>query len=688
MIDRNTHKKKASFNKLTTIYIALLISTLLTACNTSSASKPEDDNNNKPGGDLATNVKALNVETPEDRAKSIFLQDSVENIQRFSVTLDTQPENGELRNDNNLLYTYTPKLNFFGNDSFKFTVKDDQGSSVQRTVTIRVTPVNDAPVLITRNFNAIKNQTTELHLQATDIENDEISFIPASSTLLGATLNCNNAICSYTPPIGAIGQDSFSVTSVDINNATSTSTVTVNITSTLVNEKVQNFNQIKIPYNPVVSRIDTAHDIKLQVVAGDNAIQLSWETENNGLIKKIVRKQGDCSLNESDGTSVTDSVINNRLIDHDPTLINGVEYCYTVFINDSTHKLFPLTAVKVTPIISIARYPFSGANWNDYIQIDGTSINKLSDTACSADDLSREKTSCIHAGEIRQFEIPGLDSCDGITANDALGSFNWTCSESTFPVRIISTGLKNNKALSDLINFDTVKWRTNFVTISGNGFTYSSTPDVWWKNSISSVTATNIDTHQSLASQGTIYLLDPIDSAGNYAIDANNIGLLIKPGRTLTGATTHIYPSAAITLRAINNKSIRRSFLWIEGEINAFNNENGIYANNVSYAVFNNLVIFNAQENGLKMENTLNSYAKNIQIINTSDTTAGNDVVINNSKKIALSHIKTSDHSNCSVSITHSSNITLTSNTCHVSRTTNANVSPDWTDGSVIIQLN
>jgi len=100
-----------------------------------------------------------------------------------------------------------------------------------------------------------------------------------------------------------------------------------------------------------------------------------------------------------------------------------------------------------------------------------------------------------------------------------------------------------------------------------------------------------------------------------------------------------------ITLSGSDSKPNRRNFIWIEGKINVLNIENGIYANQLSYVVFNN-----------------------IKTSHTSSTTIGNDIVINNSKKIALSHIETSDYSNCGISIAQSSNITFSNNTCQVSR--------------------
>ncbi len=42
--------------------------------------------------------------------------------------------------------TYTPNANFFGADSFTYTVSDGNGGTATATVSVTVTPVNDPPV--------------------------------------------------------------------------------------------------------------------------------------------------------------------------------------------------------------------------------------------------------------------------------------------------------------------------------------------------------------------------------------------------------------------------------------------------------------------------------------------------------------------------------------------------------------
>ncbi|MCY9850831.1 cadherin-like domain-containing protein, partial [Pectobacterium jejuense] len=65
----------------------------------------------------------------------------------LSYTVGTPPANGTLTlNGATGQYTYTPGANFNGNDRFVVTVSDGNGGTTTSTVSIGITPVNDAPV--------------------------------------------------------------------------------------------------------------------------------------------------------------------------------------------------------------------------------------------------------------------------------------------------------------------------------------------------------------------------------------------------------------------------------------------------------------------------------------------------------------------------------------------------------------
>ena len=55
--------------------------------------------------------------------------------------------------------TYTPAQDYNGPDSFTFTVNDGSLTSAVATVSITVTPVNDAPVAVDDAYNLFKNTT-------------------------------------------------------------------------------------------------------------------------------------------------------------------------------------------------------------------------------------------------------------------------------------------------------------------------------------------------------------------------------------------------------------------------------------------------------------------------------------------------------------------------------------------------
>jgi hypothetical protein len=85
------------------------------------------------------------VTTAEDTAKAITLTSSdIEGSARtYSIVI--QPAHGTLSGISPDL-TYTPTLNYNGEDSFTFKVNDGELDSAAAIVSITVTPVNDAPV--------------------------------------------------------------------------------------------------------------------------------------------------------------------------------------------------------------------------------------------------------------------------------------------------------------------------------------------------------------------------------------------------------------------------------------------------------------------------------------------------------------------------------------------------------------
>src|SRR5207237_10411132 len=129
--------------------------------------------------------------------------------------------------DRNLIYTPAGNLN--GSESFTFKLNDGTVDGNTATVSITVTPVNDAPTANAQNVTTAEDNAANISLTGSDVDGDALTFAivagPVHGTLTGAGANR-----TYTPDANYNGPDSFTFKvndgAVDGNNATVTITVT------------------------------------------------------------------------------------------------------------------------------------------------------------------------------------------------------------------------------------------------------------------------------------------------------------------------------------------------------------------------------------------------------------------------------------------------------------------------------
>ena len=138
-------------------------------------------------------------------------------IDPATVTITAQPMHGSLQVDPVTgASTYTPALNFFGFDSFRYRVKDFGGlASNIATVSITVNPLNDVPVAISDTYlvkeDTARTVTAAKGLQAndTDIDGGTLTVTPVLGPAHGTlTLNPDGAF-TYIPAENYFGSDSF-----------------------------------------------------------------------------------------------------------------------------------------------------------------------------------------------------------------------------------------------------------------------------------------------------------------------------------------------------------------------------------------------------------------------------------------------------------------------------------------------
>ena len=139
-------------------------------------------------------------------------------------------------------FDYTPDANFFGTDSFTYRIDQEGNSAVQSnvsTVSITITPVNDAPVApdlggVQATVAEDATLTIDLLAQATDVEGDTLTTALVAGPQHG-TLSVNaDGTFSYAADANYFGSDSFTYRVTD--GSLESGIATVNLTITAVND--------------------------------------------------------------------------------------------------------------------------------------------------------------------------------------------------------------------------------------------------------------------------------------------------------------------------------------------------------------------------------------------------------------------------------------------------------------------
>ncbi len=133
----------------------------------------------------------------------------------LTAVLVSGPTNGILNLSSGGSFTYTPDLNFNGNDSFMYQALDGQSSLGTATVTITVNPVNDPPILPPQADRTISEwETLVVTNTATDVEvpPEELSYILLNAPD-GAIID-SGGIITWTPSIIQIPSTNVFITVV------------------------------------------------------------------------------------------------------------------------------------------------------------------------------------------------------------------------------------------------------------------------------------------------------------------------------------------------------------------------------------------------------------------------------------------------------------------------------------------
>ncbi len=175
------------------------------------------------------------VSTNEDSAVTsgnLLANDTDSDNDSLSISAVTQGSHGSVVNNGDGTVSYTPEADYYGLDSFTYTVSDGNGGTANGTVNVTIAAQPDAPVITAAaNQALVATQRLTFSVSATDKDNDGVSF--TFSTLPAGAKFADNgdgtATFDWTSGKGQAGDYTIQVTAKDDSAQALTATKSIKI---------------------------------------------------------------------------------------------------------------------------------------------------------------------------------------------------------------------------------------------------------------------------------------------------------------------------------------------------------------------------------------------------------------------------------------------------------------------------
>ncbi|TXM08830.1 tandem-95 repeat protein [Vibrio parahaemolyticus] len=280
--------------------------------------------------DMPTIINVLSNDTFESTDKVV------------SLDADNGPKNGTVIVNNDGTVTYTPDDNYVGKDTFTYVVTSG-GVSESTTVSVDVTPVNDAPVA--KDDIATTQEDTAVTIDVlpndSDVDGDKLSIESASVPKEQGTVEVVNGKLVFTPAENFNGDAEITYTVTDgqlTDEAKVTVTVNpVNDAPTIKVDAVEGITENAVSTDTLVATLEVA-----DTDTPEDQLTVSLENNSNGyfvlvgdevkLTQAGVDAVNNDELNLKDLTisaSVSDGV-NPTANDSDSLIVNRVNDAPTV----------------------------------------------------------------------------------------------------------------------------------------------------------------------------------------------------------------------------------------------------------------------------------------------------------------------------------------------------------------------
>ncbi len=234
-----------------------------------------------------SNNGTLSVVEDTPKAGTLSATDPDGDALTYSVVSQGSKGTVTITNSATGAFTYTPNSNANGSDSFTFRVFDGTSFSNTATVSVNITPVNDAPVWTTatsRTATTERNTSVNLTVNATDVDGDTVSYSIVSASNGTASVN-SSGVVTFNPTNGFVGTATVIVSCSDGTlNCSPNTTITVTVT---------NNNTAPVAYNSSV-RVEKNSSVSVPLDV--------YDAEGNTLTYSIVSSPTSGTLSGSGAT--------------------------------------------------------------------------------------------------------------------------------------------------------------------------------------------------------------------------------------------------------------------------------------------------------------------------------------------------------------------------------------------------
>ena len=370
---------------------------------------------------------------------------------------------------------YKPYLNYNGIDSFKYKVKDNEGSySNEATVSLTIDAVNDSPIAKNDSITLNENTNITINVLLNDSEPDSANgdsikpstlAINTQATHGALSVDATTGIVTYTPDADYFGVDSFTYSVQDQNSLTS-NVASVSLTIIEYNE-------------PPSLNVDT----NLTIDEDTNATISYIASDVDGTISSITVSASNGSATVDDATHITytplpnyngSAIVTIRTTDND---------------GDTTTKTSTITinSLNDAPTITMEHNKTVGEDQNVTI----TFIAQDVDSTISISALATNGSVVINSSTITYIPNTNYNGSDTITirATDNDGAYTEdSCDVTITPQSDITLNLTNiNLSINNIKSIYAIETNATDILLENNISSGDSTviSDVYYTHNYS-----------------------------------------------------------------------------------------------------------------------------------------------------------------------------------------------------------